>query len=169
MSLFRELLEGFTSGVIEGAANHLAGLGSRVEEYGRVERLCAAIGWTVDERSGNMVALHFKDPLVGTRKVMVSDGDGPLVVLSAVSHAIHPARLVPEQVAGNLLIRNWNLDIGAWEATVDRDGDAIFRVTYSALGAGLDAHSFKYICERLANEALAFDRSMQAAGLLAAR
>jgi Putative bacterial sensory transduction regulator len=165
---FRDIVEGFASGFMEEAAHRLvASVGTNGRSSGRIARLCAEIGWDVDEQEGETIRLHFKDPLVGRRKVSIRNGDGALVGFLVMSHAINKATDVPDQVAGHLLVRNWELAIGTWEATVDDDGDAIFCVEYTALGAGLDSEMFKYICETMVNEALEFDRKMQAAGLLA--
>jgi Putative bacterial sensory transduction regulator len=167
---FREIVEGFASGFMEGAAHRLVasvGTSSNGRSSGRIARLCAEIGWEVDEQEGGTIRLHFKDPLVGLRKVVINNGDRGLVNFIVMSHAVNKATDVPDQVAGHLLVRNWELLIGTWEATVDEDGDALFCVAYTALGAGLDAEALKYICETMVNEALQFDRKMQAAGLLA--
>jgi hypothetical protein len=168
MSVFRDIFEGFTSGFVEGAANHYAAsAGSRMEELGRIERLCSENGWAF-ERSGDCIRLSFRDPVVGARNVIIANGNSAAVSFTAMSHAILAAADGPEQVPGHLLVRNWELEVGAWEGSVDSDGQAIFRLTYMALAAGLNAGTFKFIVESLVSESSDFDRKMQAAGLLRA-
>ncbi len=165
--IWQELIQGFTSGFVEGAANYMAS-SERAVERGRIERLCAELGWDVDECDGKSIRLHFKDPLFGIRKVCINDGDGPVVILAAYSYAIVAASAVPKNLPPSLLMRNAELALGAWEAFVD-DDKVFFRVAYCALGNGLDARTFKFICEKLSAEAGAIDQKMQAAGLLGSR
>ena len=76
------------------------------------------------------------------------------------------AREVPQEIIGYLLRQNSEVAVGAWQVALDPEGNALFRVVYRALGAGLTGASLKFICESMAGEAVAFDKRMQAAGLL---
>ncbi len=41
-----------------------------------IEQLCRELGWSVDERVGDHgIVLHFRDPLVNIRKVLVTCGE----------------------------------------------------------------------------------------------
>jgi len=166
---FWDAVEGFTRGFLEAAGREAAisyGSGRDDNERGRIERLCRQLGWSVDERLGNTILLHFNDPLGTIRKVYIDDGDEGLVSFTVYSFAIMPAQEVPEQVIGYLLRQNSDVSIGAWQVRIDDEGDALCRVAYRALGAGLKADSFKFICESMIGEAAAFDKRMHAAGLL---
>ncbi len=158
MSFFAELTNGFVEGI--------RGSVSGDQERGRIERLCRELGWSVDERDGQKIALHFKDPLAGIRKVYLSHGDEPLVMLVVYSFAILPANRLPEEVIGHLLMRSAEIGAGAWQMSVDGDGDAIFCVRYTASGRGLTAAMLKYVCQGLVREAAGFDERMSKAGLL---
>jgi hypothetical protein len=158
MSFFAEL----TTGIIEGIRGGL----SEERERGRIERLCRELGWSVDEQDGQKIALHFKDPLAGIRKVYISHGDEELVLLAVYSFAILPASSVPPEVCSHLLSRNSELSLGAWQAARDRDGDVLFNLRYVASGRGLYAALLKYACEGLVREAASFDQRMSQAGLL---
>ena len=37
-------------------------------EKGRIDRLCRQLGWSVNERDGESIRLHFNDPLIGMRR-----------------------------------------------------------------------------------------------------
>ena len=151
-----------TNGIVEG----LRGSVSEDRERGRIDRLCRELGWSVDERDGQKIMLHFKDSLTGIRKVFISGGDEPLVLLAVYSFAILPANNVPEQVCSYLLSRSSEMSLGSWQAAADRDGDVLFSVKYVAAGRGLTAALLKFACEGMIREAASFDLRMSKAGLL---
>jgi hypothetical protein len=162
---FRGLGQGFLGSLVGGNPDGvLTGLNG--SESDRIGRRCRDLGWEVDERDGNWIKLHFKDPLVGIRKVWIHGGDEALVVFNVYSHAVLAKDEVPDEVVGHLLVRNGVISTGAWGVSVDDDGDCLFFVKYYALGNGVTAPVLKYICDTMIREAAAFDRKMQAAGLL---
>jgi hypothetical protein len=161
MSFLAEL----TQGIVEG----MRGNGSGDRERGRIERCCRELAWSVDERDGDKIALHFKDPLAGIRKVYISSGDEPLVLLAVYSYAILRADSVPQEVTSHLLSRSAEMSLGAWQATQDRDGDVLFAVRYVASGRGLTAALLKFACEGMVREVVDFDQRMSKAGLLQLR
>lgn len=157
---------GFFVELADGIANGFRASASQDHERGRIERFCRELGWAVDEREGDVIRLHFKDSVAGTRKVFVTGGDSPVVLLAAYSFAILPAARVPAEVTSYLLARNVEIPFGSWQGDRDDDDDVVFGVRYVAIGRGLTAESFKFICEGLVREAMAFDERMCRAGLL---
>jgi hypothetical protein len=144
----------------------MRGNGVCYQERNRVERLARENGWCVDERDGDDRYLHFKSPLAGVRKVLVSRGDEALVVFCVLSFASIPGRDLPPEVAGYLLERNAKVVLGGWHMVISDDDRAGFAVKYVALGPGLNAGLFKHICESLNEEAHEFDVKMRKVGLL---
>jgi hypothetical protein len=169
MGLFRDAVEVFAAGFAMAATDNLRNgrlLGHSWHGAGRIDRLCQEIGWGVDERTSDGVALYFNDPLVRIRKVMATEGDR-LVLFQTFSAAVIPAARLPVQVLGYLLSRNTELATCAWQASVnDNNGNLAFALAYCALVEGLDAYAFKNICEVMVKEAYEFDAKMKAAGLL---
>lgn len=168
MSLWNAFVDGLAAGVSAAARiqepHGSSGTGGR--ERGRIDRLCRSLGWTVDERNGDTVSLHFDHPELGRRSVRIVGGDDRLVLFAVYSHAFPPADRVPSAVLGYLLGRSGTASVGGWGAEVDADGDVVFRLNYRALGDGLDAATLRFVCESMIPEVIAFDRKMQAAGLL---
>lgn len=160
-----DLINGFTDGFFGTLAN-----GTPSGHAGLIPRLCHEVGWSIDEQDGDTTRLHFRDPLVGVRKLRIFAGEGPLVSFYVNSFAALPARSLPEEVPCYLLLRNSEIGVGAWQMTTpDDDGDVLFLFQYCALAAGLDPDGFKFICEKMLREALAFDEKMHKAGLLRLR
>ena len=165
MGLFNEVVKGFVNGFVAGVSDNGPVSQSR---YGlaAIERLCRELGWTVDERVGDKgIVLHFRDPLVSIRPVMVVCGES-IAGISTFSAADIPASRVPPEVLGYLLHRNNELTTAAWRVSASDDGNASFALAYCALISGLDSATFKYICDAQVKEVHAFDSKMQAAGLL---
>jgi hypothetical protein len=115
-----------------------------------------------------MISLHFKDPLTGIRKVLISHGDESLVLLAAYSFAILSPNEAPHELGGHLLSRNSEMSLGAWQVSLNRNGELMFNVRYVACGGGLTAGLLKFICDGLIRETAEFDRRMAKAGLLRA-
>ena len=68
MSLFKDFVEGVASGFVSGVSERSNG-GSAVNV---VETCCQQLGWSIDERGDDdEFWLHFKDPLLGIRKVLI--------------------------------------------------------------------------------------------------
>lgn len=158
MGIFSEIAAGFVDG--------LCGNGAQQQESGRIERLCAQLGWAIDERDRQKIVLHFKDPLVGIRKVYISHGNEPLVLFAVYSMAILPADSVPPEISSHLLMQSAELAVGGWQASVTDEGEVLFCIRYVASGVGLTPPLFKFICEKMIRGAGEFDAKMQQAGLL---
>ncbi len=136
------------------------------QALGRVEGLCQELGWAVDERNSDGIALYFHDSAGGIRKVMVTEG-AKVLLISTFSRAVVPSSRVPIQVLGYLLARNTEMAAGAWQASATEHGGSVkFALAYCALSDGLNAAAFKVICEAMVREAHEFDVKMKAAGLL---
>ena len=101
MDLFKDILEGVARGFVSGVSE----MSSFISASDAVETCCGQLGWTIDERlDANKVCLHFKDPLLGIRKVIVSAGCQETMVGFAVISAVAlPAEQVPASVLGYLL------------------------------------------------------------------
>ena len=124
--------------------------------------------WLVGRRAydANEIYLHFNDPLVGIRKVLVAIGDhGTLVGLTVFSSVSMPAQQLPAAALAHLLQRNGKLCV-AWQLCVRDGGEVVFALNYCALAAGLNPGVFKMLCETMVKEAHEFDAKMREAGLL---
>jgi hypothetical protein len=168
MGLFKDMAEGFANGFMSATVDSLrAGLpqGQTSRGPALVERFCQELGWPVDERSGDAILLHFNDPVVGVRKVVITGGD-KLMSLRVMSAATMSARQIPGEIMGYLLLRNWELALSAWHVFDAGNGNARFALASNMLTAGMDAPVFKYACETMVKEANAFDVKLKAAGLL---
>ena len=82
MSFLKDIVKGFANGLQDGARTPAP---PGRQERGRIDGLCRALGWSVDERDGDTVKLHFNDPLAGVRKVYIDKGDEPLVLFNVFS------------------------------------------------------------------------------------
>ena len=163
MNLFKDFVEGVASGFCSAVAERSPG-----SSAGDVVRTCCGqLGWSIDERlNANEVCLHFNDPLVGIRKVVVGIGDhGTIVAFTVFSAVCIQSQQVPANVLGYLLQRNSQLLI-AWQMCVRDSGEVAFSITYCALAAGIDPGVFKMLCETMVKEAHEFDAKMDEAGLL---
>ena len=134
----------------------------------RVEALSAELGWGIDERVGeNGILLHFKDALIGIRRILVSTSPGgEIAVFNAFSEADLPPHRLPPDLASYLLIRNRDAMFVSWRMRETDGGNAAFDVRYTALVGGLDARYFRLICETLCQEGHALDAKFRQAGLL---
>jgi hypothetical protein len=163
MNGFWDFLEGVASGLVSAVSE-----GTPVSPAGEVvETCCEELGWAIDERpNAHEMCLHFKDPIVGIRKVLVCFGDREVFVGFTVFSAVCvPAQQVPLNALGYLLKRNGQPFVG-WQMCVGNNGDVGFAVNYFALAAGLRPEVFKLICETLIQEVHEFDAKMDKAGLL---
>jgi hypothetical protein len=163
MNVLRDVLEGVASGFVsalfESTPDSSAG--------DLVETCCQQLGWSIDERpSAHEMCLHFTDPLIRTRKVLVGFGDrGIYVGFTVFSAARIPPQQVPLEALGYLLERNGKAFVG-WQMCIADDGNVGFAVNYFALAAGLRPEIFKLLCETMIEEAHEFDAKMDKAGLL---
>ena len=138
---------------------------ARAQAGGHVERLCAELGWPIDEHKGNRRKLDFHDSVRGKRPVYVFDKeDGTLRLLTFCDTFFDP-RDVPPEVFAYQAARNQSLRFGKW-FTGDEGGEIFFGLEYSAFAEGVSAQAFKTICEQMVAEAATFDERMKKAGLL---
>jgi hypothetical protein len=168
MGLFKDMAEGFANGFLSATVDSLrAGYPQNQSPNAPAlaERFCRELGWAVDEREGDAILLHFKDPLIGVRKVAITGGD-KLMAFRVWSAATMSARQIPAEIMGHLLVRNWELALSAWHLFDAGNGNAAFALASNILLAGMDAVVFKHVCETMVKEANAFDVKMKAGGLL---
>lgn len=128
---------------------------------GLADRFCRELNWSVDERDGDTIRLRFKNPDGGFRKVMITEYARGMI-FSVCSHHIIQAGAIPPDFLAYLLTRNLIADIGfgMW-GMQPGDRDMIsFHLSYIALAGGLDAATFRDICQSLCEEALDFDRKV---------
>jgi hypothetical protein len=163
MSLFKDFVEGVACGFVSAASDRP--FVSSADDV--VETCCRQLGWSIDERLGaNEVCLHFIDPLVRIRRVVVSVENQESVVGFTVFSAVTlPASRVPGAVLGHLLERNTHI-LAAWQMSVGENNEVAFALTYCALASGLHPGIFKMLCETMIKEAHDFDAKMHEAGLL---
>lgn len=166
MSMMGDFFGGFVEGLVSGAANPIRNVPGNGRRRGRIESLAQELGWSVDERDGSAVKLHFRAADGEVRKVRISNGDEAVVGFYAHSNAVLPARDVSPRLLVHLLECNLGDCIGMWGIAVDDENDVTFHLCYMALGDGLDAATLQYICESLSSEASALDDKLRAAGLL---
>ncbi|VTR93422.1 unnamed protein product [Gemmata massiliana] len=158
-------LSDFFTGGVSGATNSAARVG-RSGGIRQIEHLCDQIGWGIDERLGDSgIGLDFKDPIVGTRRLLVTAGE-KIAILNLFSSAEFPARHVPIELALHLLQRNHEGIFHAWRMIGPEGGKVGFAAVYSALMEGLDPVTFKTICETLFKEVHAFDAKLRESGVI---
>jgi hypothetical protein len=163
MNYFKDFVEGVARGVVSGVSERSAVLSASDV----VEACCEQLGWSIDERlDANRVCLHFKDPRLGIRKVIVNVGSQEAMVGFAVFSAVSlPPQQVPADVLGYLLERNSELLV-AWQMFVKEDGDLAFALDYCTFATGLWPDFFKTLCGTMVREVQEFDARMHKAGLL---
>jgi hypothetical protein len=171
MGLLKDLAASFVDGFVTGARaeilrQQMPGIG--VPHFqARIENLCQAVGWNVNERNGQELVLYFQDEILGKRNLSIVTGDtGQVALLSVRSAAALPARQLPPEVLAYCLKRNGTLTTGAWELTEANHGNMTFCLSYCALVEGMDSSTFQFICNSLITEAAEFDKKMRAAGVL---
>ena len=163
MSLFKEFVEGVASGFASASSDR-----SAARSAGDVVAACCRqLGWSIDERPGaDELSLHFNDPLIGIRKVLIGiGGQGTVVGFSVFSAVRIVADKIPASVLSYLLRRNHNLCV-AWRIGVGNGGNAVFALNYCTLASGLDPAVFKMLCNTMVTEAHQFDAKMKHVGLL---
>ncbi len=103
MSLFTDFFDGIVSGFVPASETAPADSACEV-----VERCCQQLGWSIDERlNANEMCLHFNDPIIGIRKVMLSIGDrGATLDFTVFSAVDIPAKQVPTAALGYLLAQS---------------------------------------------------------------
>jgi hypothetical protein len=134
-----------------------------------VDALCQELGWCIDERDGDTVMLNFQGDSVSPMRhvLVVTCDDGDWFCFIANTRAEYPEHAVPNGLMSSLLHRNKE-SFGSWYATERRHGLIGFACHHSAHAAGLDADTFKYICNRLLSEVGNVERELHRKGLLQA-
>jgi hypothetical protein len=163
MKLFWDFLEGVASGFASTVAEK-----APVNPAGEVvESCCRELGWVIDERpNAHEMCLHFKDPLISIRKVLVCfDDEGLFVAFTVYSAVCVPAKQVPLEAFGYLLKRNGESFV-RWEMCIGDGGEIGFALNYFALASGLRHATFKLICDTMLKEVHEFDARMDKAGLI---
>jgi hypothetical protein len=126
MGLFNEVVKGFVNGFVAGVSAN-GSVTQSPRGVAAIEQLCRELGWSVDERVGDHgIVLHFRDPLVNIRKVLVTCGES-VASVSPFSAAPLSSNRVPQEVLGYLLIRNNELTTAAWRVSAADDGNASSR------------------------------------------
>ena len=158
MGVFSTFMRGVTKGrrsaVSERSVHHASEL---------VEYFCQQLGWSIDERiDAREIRLHFKDPLIGIRKVVVtaSTDDPAMSFTMRSSVGLMPARKVPADALAYLLERNSRL-IVTWQMYLGSDGNALFGMSYYTYSLAMNPTFFKHICETMVQEDQAFDAKMK--------
>ena len=163
MNLLKDIFEGVTKAVVSGVSER-----SDAPSPGDVvDACCRELGWRIDERpAANKICLHFKDPRLGVRRVIVNAGSPEgMIAFTVYSAATLPARLVPADVLGYLLERNGKTLI-TWQIQISGEGNVNFLLDHYAFAAGLRPGLFKWICDALVCEAQDFDDRLHKSGLL---
>jgi hypothetical protein len=162
MNRFWDFLGGVASGFVSAASESLA-----VSPAGElVETCCRELGWAIDERPiAHAMCLHFNDPLVRVRNVLVDFGAEFYVAFTVFSAVCVSTQQVPLNALGYLLKRNGRPFVG-WEMRVGDEGDVGFALNYFSLTSGLRPAVFKLICETMLGEVHEFDAKMDKGGLL---
>jgi hypothetical protein len=162
MGLFTDFVEGFANGFLSGTADGTRSGG----QLPTISSLCSQLGWSIDERVGSDgYVLHFKDPLLGIRKLLITVGSGGrLVMFMALSASDLTPERVPTEILGYLLRRNYELVLGAWRMSVDNT--VTFSVAHGMLMSSLNPGVFKAMCEMICKEAYEFDAKLRQAGLV---
>jgi hypothetical protein len=110
--------------------------------------------------------LRVRVALYGIVLVMVTaGGKGHIAILSVFSAATYRPADLPPHLGDFLLLRNKEAMFAAWALT-DLEGQVGFVASYTALVDGLDAGTFKLVCETLVKEVSAVDGGLRATGLL---
>jgi hypothetical protein len=150
----------FCTGVANGAMNS----GRRVQVNPGIHQLqamCSELNWGIDEHiDEKTIALHFKDPVAGIRKVTIVAGD-KIAHFSAMSTLTLPIRNVPPELAFHLLIRNSEANFSSWAMIKADSGKVMFVASFTALIGGLDARTLNVICQQLCLETREFDERVR--------
>jgi hypothetical protein len=133
----------------------------------RITGCCQALGRAVDERlSADKILLHFHDPLIRIRKVLIGVENQGAIVSFTVSSAVKlPAKQAPAAVLGHLLLRNGEQS-AVWRISIGDDDQVSFVLGYRVPAAALAPSLFKMLCENMVKEVHVFDAKMHEAGLI---
>lgn len=151
MSTFSDFADGFMDGLANPLSKRARG----------IEKLLRELGWSADERDGDLICLHFDGP-GGVRKVYISDDSSAIADFSVGSLCVVATRNLSSAVPAYLLARNESGRCpGRWEMVYGDNGTATFCLTHSVRRDCLNAQILKWTCEALCNEAADFDGKMR--------
>jgi hypothetical protein len=85
---------------------------------GRVEGICDSLGWSVDERHGETIGLHFRgDDVTPQRNVYVCESEGGTAITFAVPTRTEISEYeMPGDLMPAMMFRNDQVGLGAWAA-----------------------------------------------------
>ena len=127
-----------------------------------VEDCCRQLGWSIDERiDAREVRLHFKDPVIGIRRVIVtvSEDDRAMSITTFSSAGCIRARQLPGAVLAYLVERNSKM-IVSWQMFLRIDGQAMLALNYYTHASGMNPAVFRNTCETMVQEAQAVDAKL---------
>lgn len=152
------------SWAFENGVNQMA---SRLTGQTLVDRVCRRLDWEIDERHDCIYGLYFNgDHLVKRRTVHVAYNEGDAVMsFFCDSVARFTGDALPDSLLPSLLLRNWEVTIGAWHAKVE-DGEVRLGLRYTALSQGVDATTFHMICEGMVKQVAEVEHLLHGKGLL---
>jgi hypothetical protein len=132
-----------------------------------LDRLCRESGWSIDERSGKGIGLHFKgDHVTPQRTVYVFYEEGkPIMGFNCFCRAEYSDQNLPSDLMAALLVRNKSVTAGAWQANID-DGTLRFSLQHLTLAAGVNAHLFRTFCTLMVEEVAQVEAIMRRKGML---
>lgn len=164
MSFLGDLFTGVAKGLVTSASGRMqSNAGIR-----EVESLCNQAGLNIDERlDDNGLVLNFRDPLVGTRPLLITGGTtGKMAILSVASLASFAPCDLPADMGYYLLLRNKEGVFHSWQLSENSSGEIGFIACYCALVEGLDSVMFKTICEALLKEVHEVDKGLRSKGYI---
>jgi hypothetical protein len=167
MGMFKDVTAGFANRFVSAAVATLRGgrsLGHAANGLVLTERICQELGWSVDERDSDAILLHFTDPVIGIRKIAISNGE-KVMAFAVCSSAIMNPRQVSAEIMAYLLLRNSRMGGSAWQMFEVSSGNVGFSVAAYMLIDGMNAAMFEFLCETMAKEAHEFDAKVKAAGV----
>jgi hypothetical protein len=169
MGLLGDMWNAFQNGVEAGETLKRGSAAPRPparggDSAGLVEGLCHALGWDVDERQGNFIALFFRVNGEADRRVCVVCGEAVLVFFTLSNADFRPRDLPPELPAA-LLRRNDDLFLSAWAMDTE-DDEVSLSCRYCVAPDALTPEFFKRVCLSLVNEVTEFDARLSERGLM---
>jgi hypothetical protein len=134
---------------------------------GRVEGICDSLGWSVDERHGDTIGLHFRgDEVTPKRAVYVCESEGGTAITFAVPTRTEISEYqMPDDLMPAMMFRNDQVGLGAWAAKEVR-GTVTLILQYVAFAAGVDSTSFQTIINLMLREVAEVEATLERRGLL---
>jgi hypothetical protein len=145
----------------------VASVAATLTTNSRLDQLCRENGWSIDERHGNAIGLHFNgDRITPQRTVYVLSGRCDTIMqFSCRSRAVFSGHDLPDELMAAMMVHNKNVSLGGWYADLEENTLTLV-LEYMALGAGVNATSFKGICSSMIEEVAQIEANLQRKGLL---